>query len=90
MTAFLRERGTPISILVLATKFPLPKCFPGKYIKVLASDERFELQRLGSTLPMVKMRETPLPVKTTTAMIELPPPRTKQRLPGRCDVKPLV
>ena len=59
MDAFLRVRGTPIIVQQLARECPLPIGVPGKFLKVLSSDERFELQELGSSSPMVQMRQTP-------------------------------
>ena len=66
MDVFLRARGTPILVQHLARECPLPEGVPGKYIKVLASDERFELQDLKGAKPMVQMRVT-LPMTEATA-----------------------
>ena len=65
MDAFLRARGTPISVLQLEHECPLPVGITGKFIDALASDERFELQDLGRLVPMVQMRETPPEAETS-------------------------
>ena len=51
--AFIRARGAPTFVGLLARMLPLPEGVPGKFIKVLASDERFELQDLNGTNPKV-------------------------------------
>ena len=66
MEAFLRARGTLTSVARVAKMYPLPVGVDEKAIKVLAADERFELQDLGSSTPLVHMRDTP-PIAETPA-----------------------
>jgi len=57
--AFLRARGTPISVGLLGKECPRPAELTGKFITILASDARFRLEGLESSVPMVGMRTTP-------------------------------
>jgi len=58
VSAFLRAHGAPISVQKLARECPLPAGVPGKFIDMLASVERFDLQDRESARPMVQMRQT--------------------------------
>ncbi|KAJ1493562.1 hypothetical protein T484DRAFT_1879183 [Baffinella frigidus] len=65
---FLRARGTPISVQQLAQVVPRPADLTGKFVKILASDERFQIQDLGTLLPMVQMRKDAPPKPKTEAV----------------------
>jgi len=58
---FLRERGTPITVWKLGQACPVPESVPGKLLKVMAGDTRFEVKRflmsdLASSRRMVQLR----------------------------------
>ncbi|KAJ1487961.1 hypothetical protein T484DRAFT_1784858 [Baffinella frigidus] len=72
--AFLRARGTPISVQQLAQQCPRPAALTGRLIRILASDGRFQIQDLGSSAPTVGMRKTP---QNSKARTKPPPKRVK-------------
>ena len=64
--AMIRKRDTPTFVGLLARMLPLPKSVTGKFIKVLASDGRFELLELDGPTPRVQMRGTDRETTETT------------------------
>ena len=87
---FLRARRTPITVQQLEQEFPLPSEIPGNFLRVLSSDERFELRGLESTSPTVQMRTTPPKAPATPAKTQVVCPTPSHGyLPGLM-VKSLV